>query len=42
MRVGILHAVVPEAEGPLCLDLELHLSGGEVIVNRYQSTIRNP
>jgi hypothetical protein len=31
--------VVPEADGPLCLDLELHLSRRDVIVNHYQSAI---
>jgi hypothetical protein len=31
--------VVPEADGPLRLDLELHLSRRDVIVNHYRSTI---
>jgi hypothetical protein len=31
--------VVPEAVGPLRLDLELHLSRQDVIVNHYRSTI---
>jgi beta-mannosidase len=37
--VGTLQAVVPEAVGPLRLDLELHLSRQDVIVNHYRSTI---
>jgi beta-mannosidase len=39
VRVGTLQAVVPEADGPLRLDLELHLSRRDVIVNHYRSTI---
>jgi len=39
VRVGTLQAVVPEADGPLRLDLELHLSRRDVIVNHYGSTI---
>ena len=39
VRVGTLQAAVPEAGGPLCLDLELHLSRRDVIVNHYQSMI---
>jgi hypothetical protein len=39
VRFGTLQTVVPEADGPLCLDLELHLSRRDVIVNRYRSTI---
>jgi hypothetical protein len=31
--------VVPEADGPLRLDLGLHLSRQDVIVNHYRSTI---
>jgi beta-mannosidase len=41
VRVGTLQAVVPEADGPLRLDLELHLSRRDVIVNHYRSTIAN-
>jgi hypothetical protein len=37
--LGTLQTVVPEADGPLCLDLELHLSRRDVIANRYQSTV---
>jgi hypothetical protein len=39
VRVGTLQAVVPEAVGPLRLDLGLHLSRRDVIVNHYRSTI---
>ncbi len=39
VRVGALQAVVPEADGPLRLDLGLHLSRRDVIVNHYQATI---
>jgi beta-mannosidase len=42
---GPAHAAVPEAGDPppmLSLDLELHLPSGEVIVNRYESTITRP
>jgi beta-mannosidase len=39
VRVGTLQAVVPEADGPLRLDLGLHLSRRDVIVNHYQATI---
>jgi beta-mannosidase len=39
VRVGTIQAVVPEADGPLRLDLGLHLSRRNVIVNRYESTI---
>jgi beta-mannosidase len=39
VRVGTLQTVVPEADGPLRLDLGLHLSRRTVIVNRYRSTI---
>jgi beta-mannosidase len=39
VRVGTLQTVVPEADGPLRLDLGLHLSRQDVIVNRYRSTI---
>jgi beta-mannosidase len=39
VRVGTLQAVVPEAVGPLRLDLGLHLSRRDVIVNHYLSTI---
>ena len=39
VRVGTLQTVVPEADGPLRLDLELHLSRRDVIVNHYRSTI---
>jgi beta-mannosidase len=39
VRVGTLQTVVPEAEGPLCLDLGLHLSRRDVIANHYESTI---
>jgi beta-mannosidase len=39
VRVGTLQAVVPEADGPLRLDLELHLPRRDVIVNHYRSTI---
>jgi beta-mannosidase len=39
VRVGTLQAVVPEAEGPLVLDLELHLPAGEVVTNRYEASI---
>jgi hypothetical protein len=31
--------VVPEADGPLRLDLGLHLSRRDVIANHYESTI---
>jgi hypothetical protein len=37
--VGALQAVVPEAEGPLVLDLEPHLPAGEVVTNRYEASI---
>jgi hypothetical protein len=30
---------VPEAEGPLVLDLELRLPAGEVVTNRYEASI---
>jgi beta-mannosidase len=39
VRVGTLQAVVPEADGPLRLDLGLHLSRRDVVVNHYRSTI---
>jgi beta-mannosidase len=39
VRVGTLQTVVPEADGPLRLDLGLHLSRQDVIVNHYRSTI---
>ncbi|HKA83963.1 MAG TPA: hypothetical protein VKD21_08870 [Acidimicrobiales bacterium] len=39
VRVGTLQTVVPEADGPLRLDLGLHLSRHDVIVNHYRSTI---
>ena len=42
VRVGTLQAVVPEAEGPLCLDLGLHLPRRDVVVNHYESTIAMP
>jgi beta-mannosidase len=42
VRVGTLQAVVPEAEGPLCLDFGLHLSRRVTIANRYWSTIVTP
>jgi hypothetical protein len=31
--------VVPEAEGPLVLDPELHLPAGDVVTNRYEASI---
>lgn len=33
--------MVPEAEDPLCLDLELHLPAWGVIVSHDESTIAN-
>jgi beta-mannosidase len=39
VRVGTLQTVVPEADGPLRLDLGLHLSRQDVIVNHYRSAI---
>jgi beta-mannosidase len=38
-RVGTLQLVVPDAPGPVGLDLELRLPDGEVVTNRYESTI---
>ena len=38
-RVGTLQLVVPDAPGPVGLDLELRLPDGEVVTNRYESAI---
>lgn len=38
-RVGRLAAVVPDAPGPLVLDITLQLPDGEAITNRYESSI---
>jgi beta-mannosidase len=38
-KVGTLQVIVPDAVGPLALDVELRLADGEVIVNRYEGAI---
>jgi beta-mannosidase len=42
VRVGTLQVVAPQAAGPLALDLELHLPGGEVVTNRYEAVVDLP
>lgn len=37
--VGRLDVVVPDAPGPLTLDLDLRLGDGEAVTNRYESSI---
>lgn len=41
VRVGTVQLVVPDAPGPLALDLELRLPDGERVANHYDTTIRN-
>ncbi|HEX8803321.1 MAG TPA: hypothetical protein VF743_03980, partial [Acidimicrobiales bacterium] len=38
-RVSTIQAVVPDAPGPLTLELRLRLPSGEVVTNRYETTI---
>jgi beta-mannosidase len=38
-RVGRLHAVLPDTPGQLALDLTLSLPDGEVVANRYESSM---
>jgi len=38
-RVGTLQLIVPDAPGPLALDVELLLPDGERVTNRYESRI---
>jgi beta-mannosidase len=38
-KVGTLSVIVPDAVGPLALDVELRLPDGERIANRYESAI---
>jgi beta-mannosidase len=39
VRVGTLQVIVPDAPGPLALDIDLRLPDGEQVANRYESTI---
>jgi beta-mannosidase len=38
-KVGTLSVIVPDATGPLALDVELRLPDGEHLTNRYESSI---
>jgi beta-mannosidase len=39
VRVGVLQTELPDAEGPVVLDLSLRLPDGELVTNRYQVTV---
>jgi beta-mannosidase len=39
VRAGVIETVLPDAEGPVMLDLALRLPDGELVTNRYQVTV---
>ncbi len=41
VRVGTLQVVVPDAPGPLVLDLDL-VAGDDAVTNRYETRITRP
>ena len=39
VQAGVVSTVLPDAEGPVTLDLSLRLPDGELVTNRYQVTV---